>query len=117
MKNLKLTLVALTAILFLGMSNVNAQEQKTVVIKTYEFVGAFAKSKMVVTDPSGKTTMTIMKTLNWGKIEDIAGENSVILQDEINKWKKEGYTIDALTSGSTGQAAMMVTTVVLSKKE
>lgn len=114
MKNLKLTLVAVTAILFLGMSNVNAQAQKTVIIKTYELAGSLFKSKMVVTDPSGKTETIIMKTLNWGKIENIVAENSAILQDEINKWKKEGYVIDGLTSGGLGDG-IMVTTVVLSK--
>lgn len=118
MKNLKLTLVAFTAILFLGMSNVNAQNKapQTVVIRVYERIAVL--SKMIVTDPSGASKKIELKTIkNYAFPDDEISFNNEAIQTEINKWKSEGYTIDALTSGSMGEAGVMVTTVILSKKE
>lgn len=119
MKKLKLTLVALTAILFLGVSNVNAQNKtpQTVIIKTVE-ESSGRDSKMFVIDPSGTLKTAELKPLGFVKtFEQNLFFNSTVLQTEINKWKSEGFEVDAMSHSGYGTNTIIFTTIILSKKE
>ena len=115
MKNVKLILLALTAILFLGVGNASAQEKEpqTVIIRTFEFMMG-NESKMIVTEPSGISQTIKLSALDLRKGEGISSNHATI-QAEINKWKKDGFEIDAVTVGSIGDSPMTI--IILSKKE
>lgn len=115
MKKVKLVVVTVVAMLFLGMSNASAQqkEPQTVIIRTFEFIIG-NESKMIVTEPSGISQTIKLSALNLRKSEGISS-NQATIQAEINKWKKDGFEIDAVTVGSIGDSPM--TTIILSKKE
>ena len=116
MKNVKLILLAVSAMLFLGMGNVSAQnkEPKTLIIRTLEFVMG-GSSKMIITEPSGISQTIKLSNLDYRKGEDIAS-NQATIQAEINKWKKEGYEIDGISNSVVGDG-MLITTIILSKDE
>ena len=111
MKNLKLILLTLTTLLFLGVGNVNAQEKKpqTVIIKIYEFA-ANNNSKIVIIDPQGNIAEIDLKKLLTDNEQNI-----IPIQKEINKWKSEGFTIEGISGGSL--ASGIITTIFLSKTD
>ncbi len=83
MKNVKLILLAVTAILFLGMGNVRAQEKSTVLIKAY-IVGEYA---YVINTVKPDYTSYELKS----KTKD---ENALVaLKKELDKWILEGYIL------------------------
>ena len=112
MKNVKLVVLATMTMLFLGMGNVSAQENqsKTVVIRVIESMFR-GKSSIVTIDPEGKTNITELKN----GLDEFS-ENTVLIQKELEKWKKEGFKIDGVSNSGWGDV-MMVTTIILSKKE
>ncbi|MBW7867327.1 MAG: hypothetical protein H3C31_03260 [Brumimicrobium sp.] len=112
MKNVKLILLAVIATLFLEVGNASAQENpsKTVIIRVTERrVGG--NPAIVTTNPEGKTNIIQLE-----KGFDESGANALIIQKEIEKWKKEGYEIDGISSSVMGDVAL-ITIIILSKKE
>ncbi len=109
MKNAKLILLAVTAILFLGVGNVSAQENtsKMVIIRVIE--GSGAKTGLVTIDSEGKISKI---ALEKGHDSDISANNGVLIQKELERWKQEGYQISHLsTSGET----VSRTTIILER--
>jgi hypothetical protein len=112
MKKVRLVLVAVVAMLFLGIGSVNAQE--TVIIKVYD-IPMMVKSRMIVITPSGESKIVELKNINAKNLDEATIENYKIVQNEITIWKKEGYKIDGLSNSSLGDA--VITTIILSKDE
>lgn len=91
MKKVKLILVATIAILFLGISNVNAQEKSTVLIKA-RVIGEYAYVINTV-----KPDYTTYELKNQTKDENAL----VALKRELDKWISEGYIpVNSTVSGS-----------------
>lgn len=111
MKNTILVLFAVTALLFFPIGKVNAQEKnnQTVIIKVYEFT-ANSNSKIIVVKPDGT-----VEENKLNKIFTSGEQNAVDIQNEINKWRNEGFEIDGIAGG--GLTTGIVTTIVLTKKE
>lgn len=109
MKNIKGLLLATMTMLFLGFGNVNAQEStsQTVIIRVLESPGVGLKPCIVITDSQGNSTKTELK-----KGLDESGENAVLIQNELNKWKNQGYKI---TEMSTAGETFFRTTIILEK--
>lgn len=104
-------LLTLSVVTFLGMGNVSAQEQsnQTVIIKVYEF-SANSNSKIMVIEPNGTIVeKKLDKMLTSGE------QNIVEIQNEINKWKNEGFVIDGISGGTVTNG--LITTIILSKKD
>ncbi|MGV3610414.1 MAG: hypothetical protein ACO1N0_05670 [Fluviicola sp.] len=100
--------------LFFGMSQAAAQEKnpQTVIIRAFEF--SFSEeSRMTVTSPDGSTKVIELTFIDSGTLYGDA-ENSVIIQSQINEWKKQGFEIDGMSTQSS-DAARIVTTIILSK--
>ena len=116
MKNVRLMLLAITAMLFLGMGNISAQQkqEQTVIITIYEF-SAIYKSRMIVVDPSGNSKTVELKTITLKSLEETVAANSISIQSEINKWKSEGYEIDGMTANTSGDSKTSM--IILSKKD
>ena len=117
MKNIKLIVLTVSAILFLGIGNGNAQEKEsqTVIIRAFE-IHTGKKSHMMVTYPDGLTKSTELSVINSGSFEGNDG-NSLIIQSEINNWKKQGFIIDDLsTTASSSGTPAIITTIILSKE-
>lgn len=111
MKKVKLILVVVVAMLFLGIGSVNAQEKKQqiVIVKVYEFV-ANSTSRIMVIDPTGTVTeIELKKMLSSGE------QNIIPIQKEINKWADKGFVIKGISSGSVTSG--LITTIILSKDE
>ncbi len=97
MKNVKLILVAVVAMLFLGVGNVSAQEKEaqTVIIQSYpEAHGTKLTSLLLVIDPNGNSYEIPMNEMTVKNKKAVWIDNLKILQKEINKWKNEGFIID-----------------------
>ncbi len=82
MKKVKLILVATIAILFLGISNVNAQEKSTVLIQASVNGRAYIINTV-------KPDYTTYELKNQTKDENAL----VALKRELDKWILEGYTL------------------------
>ncbi len=113
MKNVKLLMLAITAMLFLGMGNLSAQESQSeaVIIRLIESY-ALNDGAMFVTH-SGKTEKIVEIQKFRDLLKNPVDENAVILEKEINRWKKEGFRNNTISvaSGTT----YTITTVILSK--
>ena len=110
MKNVKLILVAIVAMLFLGMGNVSAQEKSTVIITT---VTSGREITLQVVDDQDNTTSQMFK-FSKEKPEQ------AILKIEMDKWIKKGYEIKqsygyASPLGTAGN--IRYESIILSKEE
>jgi hypothetical protein len=83
MKKLKLIMLAVTAMLFLGMGSVSAQEKSTVIITT---VTSGREITLQVVDDQDNTTSQMFK-FSKDKPEQ------AILKTEMDKWIQKGYEI------------------------
>lgn|SRR5690554_875879 len=117
MKKIKLMLVALVAVLFMGVGSVNAQGKnpQTVIIKVYEAPFTSFKAQMVITEPSGTSRSIDLKNINIKSLKEEVSGNSLLIQSEINNWKKEGYQINGMSGSSLGNIS--ITTIILSNDE
>ena len=100
--------------LFFGTAEAIAQEKnpQTVIIRAFEF--SFGEeSRMTVTAPDGSTKVIELSFIDSRALYGDA-ENSVLIQSQINEWKKQGFEIDAVST-QTSDAAKIITTIVLSK--
>jgi len=109
MKKISLILLTVTALLFLGTGSVNAQENssKMVIIRVVE--GHGIKTGFVTIDSDGKTSKT---ALEKGHDVEISAKNGLLIQQELEKWKREGYKITHLAT--SGQEVSR-TTIILEK--
>lgn len=110
MKNVKLILLALTAILFWGVGNASAQEKSTVIITT---VTSGREITLQVVDDQDNTTSQMFK-FSKEKPEQ------AILKIEMDKWIKKGYEIKqsygyASSLGTAG--SIRYESIILSKEE
>lgn len=98
MKDVRLMLLSVLAMLFLGMGNVNAQEKnevQTVIMQVYpEVNGVKLTIALLVIDPEGNSYEIPMSELGAKNKKEATINNLKILQKEINKWKYEGFVID-----------------------
>lgn len=117
MKNTKRLLLTLTVFLCLGTSQGMAQEKtpQTVLIRAFELppLGGGRSSRITVTSPDGSFKSTDLTEID-AKTYDGAATNSVIIQKEVDKWKKEGFEVDGLSTQTTISGGM-ITTIILSK--
>lgn len=114
MKNLKLLLCI--AVLFLAITPIYAQDKtpQTVIIKTFElFIGK--ESQMVVTSPDGTSKNIQLQNVDSKNYAIGTGNNNAIVQSEIDRWKKQGFEIEGLSTTVSG--ALLLTTIILSKDE
>lgn len=116
MKKVKLILLAVIAMLFLGIGNVSAQEKSTVIITT---VSSGREITLQVVDDQDNTTSQMFK-FSKEKPEQ------AILKIEMDKWIKKGYEIKqsygytqsySLVSSSGQILSTRYETVILSKTE
>lgn len=110
MKKVRLILVAVVAILFLGMGNVSAQEKSTVIITT---VSSGREITLQVVDNQDNTTSQLLR-FSKDKPEQ------AYLKIEMDKWIKKGYEITqsygyASPIGTAGN--IRYETVILFKEE
>ncbi len=109
MKNIKLIVLTTMTMLFLGMGNVNAQEEpsKTVIIRVTEGSSSSAvKLGLVTIDAEGNTNAIVLEK---GHDLDVSASNGALIQKEIEKWKQEGYEIKHFsTSGETIFRTMII---------
>lgn len=114
MKNVRLILLLVIAILFLGIGNVNAQENtsNTIIIRVTETPHK-GDSRILTVDMEGMINIIELEK-GW---KDELGNNAILIQKEIVKWKQKGYKITHLsTSGaSVGDPPVFRTTIILEK--
>jgi len=91
MNNVKL--VALIAMLFLGVGNVNAQERSTVLIRM-QYMGETSYRITTVEPDYTKSELTSSRK---GEQED----SDIILKKELDKWIQSGYKIVSSTNSRT----------------
>ncbi|WP_343637286.1 hypothetical protein [Fluviicola sp.] len=117
MKHTRRLLLTLSVCLLLGTSQGMAQEKtsQTVLIRAFELppLGGGRSSRMTVTSPDGSFKSTELAEID-AKTYDGAANNSVIIQKELDKWKKEGFEVDGLSTQTTLSGGI-ITTIVLSK--
>ncbi len=104
MKKVRLVLVAVVAMLFLGIGSVNAQEKtpQTVIIQmATELNGTKVMYFLLVIEPNGNSYEIPVNEDNIKDRKLVAVNNFKVLQKEINKWKYEGFVIDG-TSETNG---------------
>jgi hypothetical protein len=112
MKNVKLILLVVTAMLFLGMSNVNAQESSSVMITT------ITTGRQITLQVVDDQNTTISQEYKFSK----NNPEQAILKIEMDKWIKNGYSLSqsygyvAVYPG-TVNIATRYETVILTKKE
>lgn len=114
MKMKSVLLIVVTFVL-VGMSQINAQsnEPETVVIRMVE---SSLKPQIIITKPEGTVVSIPLEKIRLNYNNDKAYENnSVLLQSEINKWKKEGFKIDGVTHSVYGDN--FFTIIIMSKDE
>lgn len=113
MKNVKLMFLTITAMLFLGMENVNAQNPSSVIITTI-----IEGKKITLQVVDDQNNITVEKF----KYSDETPEQA-FLKIEMDKWVKKGYNISqsygyAVTSGNnTLIVSIRYETIILSKDE
>lgn len=112
----KLSLIGLLTLMMTVVSfQVKAQEvnPQTVIIRAFEHNRK--SSKMVVTSPDGATKSIELSNVDLNSFEGNES-NSKIMQSEINKWKRKGFSIDGLSTQSN-YLGVIITTIILSKEE
>lgn len=100
MKNVKLIILAVTAMLFWGMGSASAQEKEpqTVIIQAYaEMDGTKSKMSLLVTATDVKSYEIPLNEVGFKNRKEATINNSTILQKEIDKWKNEGFVIDGIS--------------------
>lgn len=117
MKNTKRLLLTASVFLLLGTSQGIAQEKtsQTVLIRAFELpaLGGGRSSRMTVTSPDGTFKSTDLIEID-AKSYAGAADNSVIIHKEIDRWKKEGFEVDELST-QTSLSGGIITTIILSK--
>ena len=109
MKNLKLISLTISAILFIGVGNVNAQESSSVIITT---VTSGREITLQVVDDQNNTTSQKMKF-------SIEKPEQAILKTEMDKWLKEGYELKQSYGYATpiGAGNIRYETIILLKED
>ncbi len=102
MKNIQRLVVTAIAMITIGFSDVNAQDQQpnTVIIQVFgEMKGTDVAFSLLVTPPDGSNTYEVqMETRTLKNRKEVAINNTKTVQLEINKWKKEGFVIDGVST-------------------
>lgn len=115
MKKLKLIMLVVTAMLFLGMGSASAQEKSSEIVIIRVIETSFSKKTpcITTTDSEGKVTKIELEA-GW---RDESANNQILIQNELKKWKLNGYKITHLsTAGSTaGDPPIYFTTIILEK--
>lgn len=115
MKNVKLVVLATMTILFLGISDLKAQnESQIVLIRALEGFGSTYKSEMVTITPGGDRSVVELVSLKNKNYGEISGDNGVIIQQEIVKWQRQGFVI---TNFSTDGGDIVQRTFIIMTKE
>ncbi len=105
-----LLILMMTMISFQGKAQGN--ESETVIIRLIE--NYTMKDGMMAVTHEGKTdVIKDLPSLNPKNIQKSGDENAVLLEQEINKWKKKGFQVTQLSTSSG--TAYIITTVILSK--
>ena len=110
--------ISLIALLMLMMTVVSFQgkaqeiESETVIIRLIE--NYTRKDGVMSVTHAGKTNeYSDLPSLSTRNIQKSGDENAVILEQEINRWKKQGFQVTELAMSSG--TAYIITTVILSK--
>lgn len=102
MKNVQLLVLTAIAMIAIGFSDVKAQDQQpnTVIIQVFgEMKGTDVVFSLLVTPPDGSNTYEVsMDTRTLKNRKEVTINNTKTVQLEINKWKKEGFTIDGIST-------------------
>lgn len=112
---MKSVLLIIVTFVLVSISQINAQnnESQTVIIRAVE---SWRKSQLIVTKPEGVVVSSELEGIYLNKNSDKAYENNLLLlQSEINKWKKEGFKIDGVTHSVYGDN--FFTIIIMSKDE
>ncbi|MBW7867328.1 MAG: hypothetical protein H3C31_03265 [Brumimicrobium sp.] len=112
MKNVKLILLAVIAMLFLGTGNMSAQEKSTVIIRVYEEYKT--NSHLAIISPDGTLKSIDLKNMKPGNFYE-SDNNLIVIQSEIDNWKKQGFKVDGISN--TTAVTALITTIILSKEE
>lgn len=94
---------SLILLLTLMMSAVSFQgkaqgvEPETVILRVCEFA-INVKSQILVIEPNGNTNRLLLKKVTSSNYEESMVNNAIVLQKEINKWRKNGFVISGTTS-------------------
>ena len=111
------TLLIMLLFLFFGITQAIAQEKnpQTVIIRVFEIRKGKTSSHMTITSPDGLTKSIKLSNID---IEGFEGEseNGVIIQTEINLWKKKGFELDGMSTQTT-YVGGIITTILLSKND
>lgn len=116
MKNINGLLLATMTMLFLGMGNVYAQESQTVIIRTVEsnVRTSAVNSEMIIIAPDGEKQVVSLLGHKFTDYGDVASKNTIVIQEEIKKWQKQGFEI---TNFSTdGGDVHQRTFIIMTKK-
>lgn len=109
MKNLKQLALIVVALIAIGFLDVKAQE--TVVIRTLETqVKLMGDTEIVTVTPDGRVEQT---PLVKGPIPKVMKENSILIQNEIAKWRNQGFRTVSATAAA--HENFLVTTYILEK--
>lgn len=109
MKNVKLMLLTITTMLFLGMGNVNAQESKIQSVIISIFIEGAYHSKY--------TVEVVKPDYSIESKEYTSKENNthVILKQELDKWLEQGYRI-VESNSNTSSNGYPITRYILVKE-
>ncbi len=85
----------MTMISFQGITQ--DKEPETVIIRVCEF-SINVKSQILVIEPDGNVTKLLLEKVTSNNYEESMVNNAIVLQKEINKWRKQGFIISGMTS-------------------
>lgn len=107
MKNVKLILLAVTAMLFLGMGNVSAQEKSTVIItgKT-DVIGSRYEIEII------KPDYEVEKKISKSKEDNFFAS----MKKEADFWLGQGYKLIEATSSTVGTSSERVLFVLIKEE-
>jgi len=108
MKNVKLIVLTVSASLFLGIGNLNAQEKSTVIITT---ITSGSQITLQVVDDQNNTTSQKLKF-------SVEKPEQACLKVEMDNWIKKGYEIKQSYgyASPVGAGNIRYDTIILSKE-
>lgn len=96
----KISFIALLALMMTMVSfqgKAQDKEPETVIIRVCEFA-INVKSQILVIEPDGNINKISLEKVTSSKYEESMTNNAIVLQKEINKWRKQGFIISGMTS-------------------
>jgi len=98
MKRLSLITLLTLMMTMVGLQgSAQSNNPESVVLRVCEF-SINVKSQILVVEPDGQVNKLLLKKVTSSNYEETMMDNALVLQKEINKWRRQGFEISGMTS-------------------